>query len=333
MSTASPGSSAIVTLTRRARDRFLLTRAIEEAAGRPAERQGLIRECYGAALDRTTVADQLTDERGAVAALLLYREALPLLVAAIALGHDPDAAWTGGALPAGTTPWELLEDLRRRGRLKALPPKLDKARAALEAPDALSFDRLPAQVILDRRAIVQTTVRRLRRLIEPHTPSELKGRRYARLAIAAAVLMLLGYGVVSSLRHPNLALKKPVAVSSRHPTSTAPADNSGINNGQIEPAYGIETAPGPGWVLIDLQESQKVSQVKIFNRRDALFDAGLPLMLETSPDAVTFTVVETRSQPFSSSNPWSFKAPPGTRARFIRVRSNSLIALTEIEVY
>ena len=317
------------------RDRFLLTHALAEAAGRSAERQGLMREYYDAALDRTAVADQLTDERGAVSALLLYREALPLLVAAIALAHDPQFVASGGPLPVGTTPWQVLDDLRQRGRLKgrALPSKLDKARAALEAPEVLSFDRLPAQVALDRRAAVQAAMRRLRRLIEPSTVSELQGRRYARLAMVAALLVLLGYRVVASLRHPNLALKKPTAASSRHPTSTAPIDGSGINNGQIEPTYGVETAPGPGWVIIDLQDEEKISQVKIFNRRDALFDAGLPLMLETSHDAITFTVVDTRTQPFSSSNPWIYKAPPGTRARFIRVRSNSLVALTEIEVY
>jgi len=270
-----------------------------------------------------------------VAALLLYREALPLLVAAVALAHDPQFVPTGFALPVGTTPWQVLDELQQRGRLnaKGLPAKLEKARAALDAPEALSFDRLPPQLALDRRAAVQTAVRSLRRLIEPGTPSELRGRRYARVAVTVVLVALLGCGLVSSLRHPNLALKKPATASSRHPTSTAPADNSGIDNGQIESTYGIETAPGPGWVMIDLQEEQKISRVKIFNRRDALFDAGLPLMLEISTDAVTFTLVDTRTQPFSSSNPWVFKAPSGMRARFIRVRSNSLVALTEIEVY
>jgi hypothetical protein len=310
-----------------------LTGALKEAAGRPAERQALLRDYYQAALDRTAVADQLTDERGAVSALLLYREALPLLVGALALAHDPEFPVDGGPLPAGATPWDVLDDLRRRGRLPAVPRNVDRARAALVAAGPLSFDRLPAQELLDRRNTLAAALRRLRRLIEPRTPSELKGRRYGRLAAVVFALVLLGYGVFSSLRHPNLALKRPADASSRHPASTAPADASGINNGVIEPTYGLETAPGPGWILIDLQDNQKISQVKIFNRRDGAFDAGLPLFLELSPNAINFTVVETRTQPFSSTSPWVWKAPPGTRTRFVRVRSNSLVALTEIEVY
>jgi len=333
MSTATPGTSSFSTLARRARDRFLLTDALKQAVARPPERQALLREYWTAALDRTDVADQLTDERGAVAALLLYREALPLLVAAIALANDPDFPTGGSPLPAGHTPWQVLDDLRQRGRLSTLPRKLDQARSALAAVEPLAFDRLAPQVLLDRRAAVAATMRRLRRLVEPRAPSEIKGNRHGRLAAAAIVLALLATAVVSHFRHPNLALNKPVSASSRHPGSTAPPDNSGVTNGVIEPTYGIETAPGPGWVLVDLQDDQKITRVKVFNRRDALFDAGLPLFLETSPDAVNFKVVDTRRQPFSSTNPWIYQAGPGTRARFIRVRSNSLVALTEIEVY
>jgi len=333
MSTAAPGTSAFSSLARRARDRFLLADALKQAVARPPARQALLREYWTAALDRTDVADQLTDERGAVAALLLYREALPLLVAAVALANDPEFPTGDSPLPGGQTPWQVLDDLRQRGRVSTLPRKIDQARAALAASEPLAFDRLPPQLLLDRRATVAATMRRLRRLVEPRAPSEIRGSRYARLAVVALALALLGFAVVSSLRHPNLALNKPVSASSRHPGSTAPPDNSGVDNGVIEPTYGIETAPGPGWVLLDLQDDQKISRVKVFNRRDALFDAGLPLFLETSSDAVNFKVVDTRKQSFSSTNPWVYQAAPGTRARFIRVRSNSLVALTEIEVY
>jgi hypothetical protein len=333
MSTASPESSAFATVVRRARSRFLLTDAIRQAAARPAARQELIRTYYAAALDRTTVADQLNDERGAVAAMLLYQQAMPLLVAAVALTNDPEFPASADPLPAGTSAWEVLADLRQRQRLPALPKKLEQARAALETSEPLGFDRLPPQTLLDRRSVVQATVHRLQALIEPRTPSQLKVGRLARVTGAVLLLALLVLALAASLRHPNLALKKPVSASSRHPASTAPADNSGLTNGEIEATFGIETAPGPSWVMIDLQEDQKVSRVKIFNRRDGSFDAGLPLTLETSADGVTFAAADTRAQPFSSSSPWIWKAPSGTHFRFLRVRSNTLVALTEIEVY
>jgi len=124
-----------------------------------------------------------------------------------------------------------------------------------------------------------------------------------------------------------------MTASSRHPDSVAPVDNSGLTNGVIESTYGVHTAPGPGWVMIDLEKIQKVSAVKLFNRRDALFDAGLPLTLETSSDGKTFTVADVRTQSFSTANPWIYEAPPGTKLRYLRIRSNSMVALTEVEVY
>jgi len=333
MSTASPGSSAFSTLARRARDGFLLSSALRGVSARPADRQELIRTYHAAALDRTAVADRLTDERGAVAALLLYREAMPLLVGAIALAHDPDFQPAATPLPENASPWEVLADLHQRGRLPALPAKLEQARAALTTADALTFDRLSPQTLLDRRNLVERTVRRLQRLIETRTPSELKASRYARIVGLALVTVVLIYNVASSLLHPNLALKKPVTASSRHPDSVAPVDNSGLTNGVIETTYGVHTAPGPGWVTVDLQKVQKVSEVKLFNRRDALFDAGLPLTLETSSDGKTFTVANVRTQSFSSANPWVYEAPPGTKFRFLRISSHSMVALTEVEVY
>lgn len=333
MSTAPSGSFAFSSLARRARDRFLLSDALKQVLAWPADRRALIREYYAAALDRSAVADRLTDERGAVAALLLYREALPLLVAAVALAHDPAFPSTGTPLPTGSSAWDVLVDLRQRGRLPALPKKLEKARLALEGPEALSFDRLPAQVLLDRRAVVEVTMRGLRRLVESRPPSELKGNRYARLAVAAAVVVLLGFGLVWRLVHVNLALGKPVTASSRHAMSTAPLDNSGLTNGVLESAYGIATALGPGWVQIDLKKSQKISRIEIFNRRDVDFDIGLPMTLETSVDGSRFTAVSTRTQPFSAANPWVYKAPSGTLCRYVRIRSNVVVVLDEVEVY
>ena len=323
------------TLARRARETLLLSGALKESSARPTERQELIRTYYAAALDRSAVADQLTDERGAVAALLLYGEALPMLVAAIALAHDPDfvSPASGQPLPPQTSPWDVLADLRQRGRVAALPARLDRAREALEASDALAFDRLPPQTLLDRRTAVQAFMRRLRQLVEPRTSAELKGSRVGRLAGIVAVPCLLVLAILLLPRSANLALKRPVSASSRHPNSTAPADNSGLTNGKIEATYGIETAPGASWVMVDLGQSTPLSKIKIFNRRDASPDSGLPLVLDISEDTVHFIVVDTRTEPFSATKPWIYEVPLEARCRYVRIRSNSMVALTEVEVY
>jgi len=315
------------------RDGYWLGGALRRVRQRPAERQGLIRTYYDAAVDRIAIADRLNDESGAVAALILYREAMRPLMAALALSVDPEYPTAGEVLPADATPWDVLLDLHRRGRLPALPPKLEAARAALSTTQMLELDRLPPQTRLDRRADVHATVRYLRRLVEPRTPIELVSSRSLHVLATLAVVALVAFAVATALGHPNQALHKPAGASSRHPNSTAPADSSGLTNGVIEPTYGIETAPGPGWAGVDLLSDTDVTMVKIFNRRDELFDAGLPLILETSNDGTNFTPVETRTKPFSAVQPWIYHAPPDTHFRFLRVRSNSLVALTEIEVY
>jgi len=332
MGTPSP-QPVMVSRFGRVRDGYWLGGALRRVRQRPPERQDLIRTYYSAAVDRIAVADQLNDESGAVAALILYREAMRPLVAALALSADPEYPTVGEGLPTDVTPWDVLLDLHRRGRLPALPPKLEEARAALATTQMLELDRLPPQTLLDRRSAVHATVRHLRRLIEPRTPIELLSKRSLNVLATIAVVALVGLAVATALGHPNHALHKPAGASSRHPNSTAPADSSGLTNGVIEPTYGIETAPGPGWAGVDLLSDTEVTTVKIFNRRDELFDAGLPLTLETSTDGTNFTAVETRTKPFSATAPWVYKAPPDTHFRFLRVRSNSLVALTEIEVY
>jgi len=334
MATPSQHASPLSRIASGARNRYWLSGAMRHVRALPPARHRMIREYYRAAFDRIAVADQLSDESGAVAGMLLYREAMWPLVTALSLSLDPDFPTSEDEILAvGASPWDVVVDLHRRGHLPALPPRFDQARAALTTAHPLELDRLPPQALLDRRAVVHETVRHLRRLVEPRTPAELVSSRYLHIFATVAALGLVAFGVVTALSHPNVALHKPAGASSRNPNSTAPADSTGLTNGVIEPTYGIETAPGPGWAGVDLLGDTDVSIVKIFNRRDGQLDAGLPLTLETSGDGANFTAVETRTRPFSATQPWIYKAPPGTHFRFLRVRSNTVVALTEIEVY
>jgi hypothetical protein len=122
-----------------------------------------------------------------------------------------------------------------------------------------------------------------------------------------------------------------VTVSGRAPQSVAPADNSGVVNGEIEPNYGVHTTFGNAWVMVDLQSPFRLAEARIHNRADGWFGEGLPMTLQVSEDGKTFADVERRTEVFGSADPWVVQLG-GRRARFVRVSSPKYIALTEIEV-
>jgi hypothetical protein len=189
--------------------------------------------------------------------------------------------------------------------------------------------------LLSKRPAVEATIEWLRELVEPRSLAEIRATRALRLVgLVALVLVLLGWLIVRVTRPVNIALGKPVTVSEPHPASTAPVDNSGLTNGDIEASYGIHTntaTQGTAWVTIDLQAPVKISKVKVFNRADGWFDDGLPLSLEFSEDGTNFTEVDRRAETFSSRAPWVFAAK-GATTRYVRVKSPKYVALTEIEI-
>ncbi|HEY4184289.1 MAG TPA: discoidin domain-containing protein [Polyangia bacterium] len=327
-----PATNRLKSMASVARDALLLERPLAQVATLSLDRQVAMRIYFDAATRLSATADQLTDEDGAAAALILYREALPSLVVAVAMFRDPsyDAASAGAA-----SPWETLDALAARGAIPPLPPHVGESKAILADHGPLGFDEGTDDERLTKRRTVQTTVTYLHGLVEPRSVPELKADRLTRVAGLLVVLVLAlawsGYRLVSL---PNIALHKPVTISGRFAFSSAPADNTGLVNGEIEPAYGIHTSLGSGWVMVDLQKTYRLSRVKIYNRADTLFDEGLPMTLEVSKDGVHFDLVDRRTTTFSATSPWVFVASSATPlARFVRVASKNFVALTEIEVF
>jgi hypothetical protein len=314
----------------RVRSFLLLDAAERTVRARGPGQHAAIRATCDAAARRTSVADELSDDRGAVAALVLYREAAVLLAAAIAAANE---AGEGAAATPEEEPVATLERLAKAGAIPAPPPDVEEALRFLGQSPSLAFDELSSDELLRRRFACESALRWLRGRVEARTLPEIRASRTVRVgASAAAAVIVLAWAILHLVRPTNLALGKPVTISSRHPASTAPPDNSGFVNGKIEGSYGIHTAEGGAWVMVDLLASHKLSEIRIYNRGDGWFDAGLPFTLELSQDGKTFTVVETRTAGFSSAEPWIFKAQ-GKPARYIRIRSKTYIALTELEAY
>lgn len=331
MSSPVPSASSSSPLGARLRDAFWLDAALREVSARTAVQQAALRTQYLAAARRADVAEQLSDEQSAVASLLLYRDAMTHFALAIALARDATFDPRG---PLATAPFAVLDDLAARGLIGQPPPELVEAKVILTTHTGpLAFDELPVEDLLRKRATVGAASRYLRELIEPRSVRELKVSRVTRTALAAAVVVvLLGLVGWRISRPTNLALHKPVTINGRFAESTAPLDNSGAVNGEIESSYGVHTSLKGGWVTVDLLQVYKLTRVKLYNRTDGHAEDGLPYFLELSTDGKTFTIAAQRAQPFSSASPW-VQDLPGTPARYVRIRSGFYVAFTEIEVF
>jgi hypothetical protein len=304
------------------RDSLLLERAERRVRSLGPTRQALVRKYFDAALRRSVVADDLTDDSGVAAALVLYCNAAPLITAAVVTSFDPEAP-QDGAPPEAL--WDALAALAKAGRLPPLPPELEEARRILTPAGRLAYDEVSPDELRRQHAVVKDALRWLRDQVEPRTLREIRVSRGVRL-------VLFVRAVSGLFAPPNIALHKKVTISQRLPISVAPADNSGLVNGEIESSYGIHTAVGAAWVMIDLGQVFPIADVVVHNRADGWYDEGLPFMLELSEDGTHFTELERRTQHFSASDPWVAEAH-GRRARYVRIRSDHYVTLTEVEVH
>jgi hypothetical protein len=325
------------TFSARARDALLLKGAERAVRSFTPEQHAVVRKYFDAAQRRASVADDLSDDRNAAVAYVLYREAVALLISAVAISRHPAEAARDGVTAPGA--FERLEALSRAGEIPELPPFVSAAKQLLSVEEPLAFDRRAPEDLLSQRKSVEQTLRWLSDLIEHRTLNEIRATRIVRLFMIGVVLCsCLAWVVMRVTRPVNLALGKPVTVSSQHPQTAAPKDNSGVTNGDVESAYGIATylpssSGGTAWVMVDLTQPTKFKRIKIYNRADGWFDDPLPLRLELSDDATNFTVVDTRATSFSARSPWVYEPPGGGQTRYIRVSSTTnLVAFNELEV-
>jgi hypothetical protein len=322
------------TLSARARDVFLLKGAERAVRSFTPEQHAVVRKHFDAAQRRASVADDLSDDRNAAVAFVLYREAVTLLISAVSTARSPNDAGIDGLRARDA--FERLHALAQGGQIPQLPSFVAETESVLAEDARLAFDRRAPEDLLSKRKYVEQTLRWLSELIEARTLNEIRATRLVRVFIAGAIIvMAVVWGVARATRPVNLALGKTVTASSRYAQSTAPADHSGIVNGDIEGTYGLHTnsTPGtPSWVTIDLGTPTAFKKIRIFNRADGAFDDQLPLILELSDDATTFTPVETRATSFSARSPWIYAPPGGGKSRYVRIRGDKYVALTEVEV-
>ena len=311
---------------------FLLLEAREKALDVcTPEQSRKSRSLLTAANACSAAADDLVDPTQGFPAIILYREAVRLLLVAILVEHgkDPEDELDAPSLEAAFARLAEAHEVRA--------PPADVAlgiRSAVERnrPSA-GTDDLEEQA--RARDDLGTAVRWLQGHVRAAALPAVRRSRVVRIGVAGLLVLAVFVWLVSRVSTPsNLALHKPVKVSSTHPQSAAPADGSGLVNGVHETTYGMQTnREDSPWVMIDLESSYLVTQVDVYNRADGWFDEGLPLVLELSEDGRTFTEVARRNDTFSATAPWTYLGS-GVKARYVRVRAphTGYIALSEIEV-
>ena len=322
---SSPAASSFL---ENIRDAFLLERASRRVGLRTPEQQRRIRELYDAATMRVQLAREIVDCRQHGAAFALLKEAIVLYLGAIAIEHG------GTPLERGAHVNSEVDALVANGALPAPPPELEAIRFWLDEPDPIAFDRLSHDEALSWRGKIDVVVDYLRDLIDPRTERDLKLARAVRLAavglVIVALLSALGW---KALAPKNVALGKPVTVSSHHPQTKAPPN--GLTDGRTSGPYGVHTrSEDDAWVMVDLERIHRIERIKIYNRTDGWFDEGLPFALELSENGTDFVEVDRRTKPFSRWRPWVYESG-GKTARYVRVRKvgHGYVALGELEVY
>jgi FkbM family methyltransferase len=136
----------------------------------------------------------------------------------------------------------------------------------------------------------------------------------------------------------NLALGKP-AIQSSFSMWSRQMDAQGGNNGHRTGSYGFHTDReiNPWWQL-DLEEEQKITEVRIYNRVDTCGERALSLRVMLSRTASDWRVVHDQAGRWFGGidgRPLRVFPPDGTVARFVRLQLNATesLHLDEIEVY
>jgi hypothetical protein len=144
-------------------------------------------------------------------------------------------------------------------------------------------------------------------------------QRWLRATLAAAILVLLVFGVRALTLGADLAKGKPFRLSSQLSSWASCVAN---NNSCFGLMFHTEIENNP-WVEIDLGAPKQIHRIEVINRSDCCEDRATPLVAEVSTDRASWTPVGRREEEFGS---WKLSFPPRT-ARYVRLRATRHTAL------
>jgi hypothetical protein len=309
-------------LLERPLDRWVLLRTAEaRAALVPADCRGRVVELHKAARARI---DAALGEHG-VAARVLARAAIPLLLEALLVAHAAEAPPLG--LPLAEL-WTRFDEAVTASRVHALPEALAAARK-----HSLSTS-LDVEIATEGEGRIEEALSLaafLSDATEIRSPRAIRVQRTLRAAsLIAFGLFLIVELVAHRPKSPNLAVHASVIASSRRPNFGPPQD---LLNGTIEPSVAFATKDeADPWVTIDLGSAARVSEVTLVNSVDHQDDA-LPIRIETSADGAAWDAAGLATAHFAPDAP-AVVSFTKRSARFVRLhaRPGGAFYLNEVEV-
>jgi len=211
--------------------------------------------------------------------------------------------------------------------------------SALRAALGPCFEfELPGMTPQRRRETVAALWRLERALLAEATSVRRPWPHRKKLGFVAATIavMLFGGIVIASairFRHrwtrPNLALHKPVRISST--LGGEFVDGTKLVNGDTsDVGFHTQSEVNP-FAIIDLGQSQTISEIVVHNRKDCCQERAIPLRIEVSDDGSKYLTVAERNENFET---WIAKDLQ-TKGRYVRLRldATSMFHLAEVEIY
>lgn len=157
----------------------------------------------------------------------------------------------------------------------------------------------------------------------------MRAARY--LAVGLLIVFVVWRGTRAFLMPPNVALGRPVTVSSLA-TGSAPLETlvDGVDEARVPV---VASWAAGAWIAVDLGNNYTIKTVRVVDRQDRSFDDGLPFWLEFSSDGEHFSPVVKQRDHFRI---WTYEVPHASsgwvRAVRLRCVSTCSIGLTELEV-
>jgi len=157
--------------------------------------------------------------------------------------------------------------------------------------------------------------------------------RWLRIGAAAVVVAVLlgvaGLWLDKKFSKPNIALHRPVTISSQY--ATEGKDHSLLVDGNRENIGFHTESGGQQWVVIDLGSVRTFNKVVVYNRVNCCQERATPMKLEVSKDNVTFKLLRERKETFDK---WTAKGLHA-EGRYVRLSNTppNYFHLAEVEIY
>jgi len=271
-----------------------------------------------------------SSEDGLRGALLLYRAAILLLVRCLHTRNGGASAAPGSGAESwrwfSATPEGKARLAELQGEVASLIGDVmtDSTGEAFLAglPHPMNRELLPTMA-----ALAKSLADGLR--AKAAVTERIRTIRAWRVGLAVAACAVgAGYLTLSQLSRANLALSRPVIVSSS--SAQEGIDPNRVVDGDVN-SLGFHTDFGSNqFVQIDLGQAHRIRRVDVYNRLDCCQERAVPLRLEVSLDGRSFTRLLVHGTQFEH---WIAQFPP-VNARYVRLTrtGDSILHLNEVEV-